>query len=138
MSAEVFDPAELATISMTPAARVHVRRQLAREGADALKLGITESGCNGYMYELSYLQDSPADARSFRFDDLTVVVDQEDWALVRGTVIDYVTEGLNSALTFKNPNATAECGCGESFSIKNPDTVGATLAVAQTRDGRSL
>ncbi|MDE0419588.1 MAG: iron-sulfur cluster assembly accessory protein [Gammaproteobacteria bacterium] len=119
MSAEIFDPAELATISMTPAAQVHVRRQLAREGADALRLGITESGCNGYMYELSYLADRPANGRSFLFDDLTVVVDDEDWALVQGTVIDYVTEGLNSALTFKNPNATAECGCGESFSITN-------------------
>lgn len=121
MSAEVFDPAELATITMTPAARVHVRRQLAREGADALRLGITESGCNGYMYELSYLADGVDDARTFRFDDVTVVVDDADWALVQGTVIDYVTEGLNSALTFKNPNATAECGCGESFSVSTAE-----------------
>ncbi len=120
MSAEVFDPADLTTITMTPAARAHVRQQLAREGAQALRLGISESGCNGYMYELSYLgEDLDAD-RSFRFDDLTVVVDDADWALVQGTVIDYVTEGLNSALRFKNPNATAECGCGESFSVTNP------------------
>ena len=117
MSAEVFDPAEMTTITLTPSARTHVRRQLAREGADALRLGITESGCNGYMYELSYLAGSLDACRSFHFDDLTVVVDDADWHLVRGTVVDYVTEGLNSALTFKNPNATAECGCGESFSV---------------------
>ncbi|MCY4059412.1 MAG: iron-sulfur cluster assembly accessory protein [Gammaproteobacteria bacterium] len=119
MSAEVFDPADLATITMTPSARAHVRRQLAREGADALRLGITESGCNGYMYELSYPDGDVLDGRSFRFDDVTVVVSDADWELVRGTIIDYVTEGLNSALKFKNPNATAECGCGESFSVTN-------------------
>lgn len=124
MNAEVFDPAMLTTISMTPAARAHVRRQLAREGAEALLLGITESGCNGYRYELSYLEAGLGgrfERRSFQFDDVTVVVDDADWALVRGTVIDYVTEGLNSALVFENPNATAECGCGESFSISTPD-----------------
>ncbi|MCY3623812.1 MAG: iron-sulfur cluster assembly accessory protein [Gammaproteobacteria bacterium] len=122
MSAEVFDPADLTTITMTPSARAHVRRQLAREDADALRLGIAESGCNGYMYELSYLDGDLLEGRSFRFDDVTVVVNDTDWELVRGTVIDYVTEGLNSALTFKNPNATAECGCGESFSVTDPDT----------------
>ena len=119
MSAEVFDPADLTTITMTPSARAHVRRQLAREGAHTLRLGITESGCNGYMYELSYLDADLLAGRSFRFDDVTVMVSDADWELVRGTVIDYVTEGLNSALTFKNPNATAECGCGESFSVNS-------------------
>ena len=117
MSAEVFDPAELTTLTMTPAARAHVRRQLVREGADALRLGIAESGCNGFMYELAYVDGDALEGRSFRFDDITVVVDDANWDLVRGTVIDYVTEGLNSALKFKNPNATAECGCGESFSV---------------------
>lgn len=117
MTAELFDPT---AIAMTPAAQAHVRRQLAKEQAVALRLGITESGCSGYMYELSYLEGDAANAHSFDFDGVTVVVDDTDWKLVQGTVIDYVTEGLNSALIFKNPNATAECGCGESFAI-NPE-----------------
>lgn len=117
LSAELFDPT---AIAMTPAAQTHVRRQLVKEQAVALKLGITESGCSGYMYELSYLEGDLEGAHEFDFDGVTVVVDDADWRLVQGTVIDYVTEGLNSALTFKNPNATAECGCGESFAI-NPE-----------------
>ena len=32
-------------------------------------------------------------------------------------VIDFASEGLGSAFQFKNPNATDECGCGESFTI---------------------
>ena len=117
LSAELFDPT---AIAMTPAAQAHVRRQLAKEQAVALKLGITESGCSGYMYELSYLEGTITSVHEFDFEGVTVVVDDDDWRLVQGTVIDYVTEGLNSALTFKNPNATAECGCGESFAI-NPE-----------------
>ena len=119
MSAELFDPT---AIGMTPAAQDHVRRQLVKEQAVALKLGITESGCSGYMYELSYLEGNLESARAFDFDGVTVVVDDADWKLVQGTVIDYVTQGLNSALTFKNPNATAECGCGESFALSSEGT----------------
>lgn len=110
-----YDPNSL---SMTPTAVRHVKRQLEREGASALMLAITESGCNGYMYELKYLDDDAADVRTFDFDGVTVLVTEEDWSIVRGTQIDYVTEGLNATLKFNNPNATGECGCGESFSVQ--------------------
>ena len=103
---------------MTPTAVRHVKRQLEREGASALRLGVTESGCNGYMYELNYLADDVADVRTFDFDGVTVLVPEDDWSMVRGTEIDYVIEGLNATLKFNNPNATGECGCGESFSVQ--------------------
>ncbi len=120
MSAQVYDPTNDAganAISMTAAAQAHVRRQLVKEGADALLLGITESGCNGYMYSLSFVAANSVGTRHFDFDGVTVFVEDQNWPLVRGTQIDYVREGLNAALTFKNPNATGECGCGESFSV---------------------
>ena len=42
--------------------------------------------------------------------------------MVDGTEIDMVTQGLNSALVFKNSNATSYCGCGESFALIDDDT----------------
>lgn len=39
-------------------------------------------------------------------------------AMINGTEIDYVKEGLNSFYKFRNPNVTGECGCGESFTVK--------------------
>ena len=116
MKPQQYDPQ---SISMTPPALAHVKKQLQNEGASALVLGITESGCNGYMYELSYVHGEVANARSFEFDDdVNVLVEETQWPLVRGTEIDYVTEGLNSMLKFNNPNADSQCGCGESFSLK--------------------
>lgn len=119
MSAEVYDPTEDEAngIAMTPAAQAHVRRQLVKEGAEALLLGIAESGCNGYMYSLEFVTGSLAGTRHFDFDGVTVFVEDANWPLVRGTEIDYVKVGLNAALAFNNPNATGECGCGESFSV---------------------
>ena len=36
---------------------------------------------------------------------------------VIGSEIDYITELGGSFLTVVNPKATAQCGCGESFSV---------------------
>lgn len=126
MNAAAFDPNTTKdAITMTAAARGHVQRQLARHGAEALELGVKSSGCNGYMYELAYRDADTAPAagdRVFEFEGVRVLVAHGNWPLVRGTEIDYVTEGLNAALKFTNPNATGECGCGESFSVPAAET----------------
>ena len=112
---ESFDPEG---ITITPRALTHVKRQLRGQNATVLVLSVKESGCNGYMYELDYARGDPANGRSFRFaENVSVFVEDQDWPYVRGTEIDYETEGLNSMLKFNNPNADAKCGCGESFSI---------------------
>ena len=49
--------------------------------------------------------------------DISIVVDPEIMTLIQGTEIDFIDEGLNQVFKFKNPNATGECGCGESFSV---------------------
>ena len=118
MSIQTFDP-KTSVITMTEAAAAHIRRQLQSTGRNALRLSVNESGCSGYMYELGYT-DSVAD------DDLVcetapgvrVYIAADVLPLVQGTEIDYVREGINASLKFKNPNAEAECGCGESFSVK--------------------
>ena len=114
-----YDPE---SITITGRALAHVKRQLRGQDATVLILGVKESGCNGYMYELDYARGDRANGRSFHFaEDVSVFVEEQDWSFVRGTQIDYETEGLNSMLKFNNPNADAKCGCGESFSIASSD-----------------
>ena len=122
MSVATFNPADAAAITATDAAVAHITRQIARSGRSCLRLGLKESGCNGYMYVLDYIDRPQADDRAFEVaEGLALYVRQDDLRLVQGTEVDLVTEGLNSSLQFKNPNATAECGCGESFSLATDD-----------------
>jgi len=115
MSVSTFEPRP---ISVTAAASAHIRRQIANSGRRYLRLGVKESGCNGYMYTLDYIDQPTAADREFHVDDaLSLYVSSADLPLVSGTEVDFVTEGLNSALKFKNPNAESHCGCGESFSV---------------------
>ena len=63
------------------------------------------------------MEESTSDDRIFPIDGVGVYVKQEHLPLVNGIEIDFVTEGVNSLFRFRNPNATAECGCGESFTV---------------------
>ena len=118
MTVATFDPQ---AISVTPQALAHLRKQIERSGRSFLRLGVKESGCNGYMYTLDYI-DTPddADRPCHVGGSVTLYVREQDLALVQGTEVDYVTEGLNSSLKFKNAHASTYCGCGESFAVAQP------------------
>jgi iron-sulfur cluster assembly accessory protein len=116
MSANQFDPNQ---IQVTDSARAHIEAQIATSGHRFLRLGVKESGCNGYMYTLDYIDEPGSDDQAFDINEhLAVYVSDDDLPLVRGTQVDYVVEGLNGSLKFKNPNAESQCGCGESFSVE--------------------
>lgn len=118
MSVATFDP-ELVEIHLTPRARAHVRAKIEAAGGAGMRLGIRESGCSGFMYEVGIVDEpQPSDA-CFDFEDgVRVFVPREHLALLAGISIDYITEGLNSTLKFDNPNAQSMCGCGESFAVE--------------------
>ncbi|MEQ8861323.1 MAG: iron-sulfur cluster assembly accessory protein [Pseudomonadales bacterium] len=119
MTVSTFDPRQTGpAVSVTAAALEHLRTQIERSGQSCLRLGVKESGCNGYMYTLDYLDAPTPDDRACEVGDgVAIYVRDDDLPLVRGTEVDYVVEGLNASLKFKNPNAATYCGCGESFAV---------------------
>ena len=117
MSVQTYVPGNESVV-MTDAAISHTRAQVAREGALGLRLAVKPSGCSGYMYVLDFVREELPGDRHFRFGgDVTLFVDGGSLAVLNGTEIDYVKEGLNSFYRFRNPNVTGECGCGESFTV---------------------
>jgi iron-sulfur cluster assembly protein len=124
-----------ANITLTPAASAHIRNQLNLTQANYLRLGVKESGCNGYMYMLDFLEAPGANDECFDFgENVQICVDAEVMAMVEGTEVDMLTEGLNSALVFKNPNATSYCGCGESFAVADEQDSGTDPSAASAVD----
>ena len=105
-------------ISLTESAAERVRNYLDSRGHGVgLRLGVTETGCSGYSYVINYAEEVTDSDVVFEDKGVTVVVDPEALALIDGTEVDFVKNGLNEAFSFKNPNVTGECGCGESFNI---------------------
>ncbi len=105
-------------ISLTSSAAERVRDYLEKRGTGVgLRLGVTQTGCSGYSYVINYADDIDADDIIFEDKGDTVVVDPEALQLIDGTEVDFVKIGLNEAFSFRNPNITGECGCGESFNV---------------------
>lgn len=117
MSVSTFDPSDPA-ITMTEAAQHHFEKALAGKEGMLVRLSTKTSGCTGYAYVLDLVsQPEPDDLVLHPGENITLAVDPGAVALVRGTQIDLVSEGVNTVVKFKNPNVVAECGCGESFSV---------------------
>ncbi len=105
-------------ITLTDSAADRVRAFLKKRGNGiGLRLGIKKTGCSGFAYVVNYADEIGTDDVVFDAADVKVIVDRQSLGIIDGTEIDYVREGLNEAFKFKNPQATSECGCGESFSI---------------------
>ena len=105
-------------ISLTDSAASRVRNYIDTRGTGVgLRLGITKTGCSGYSYVINYADDIADSDVVFEDKGVTVVVDPEALALIDGTEVDFVKNGLNEAFSFHNPNISGECGCGESFTV---------------------
>jgi iron-sulfur cluster assembly protein len=105
-------------ISLTDSAAQRVRKYLDTRGEGlGLRLGITKTGCSGYSYVINYAEELLDSDIVFEDKGVKVVVDPEALPLIDGTEVDFVKNGLNEAFSFRNPNITGECGCGESFNI---------------------
>ena len=105
-------------ISLTESAATRVRSYLqARSESIGLRLGVTKTGCSGYSYVINYAEDITDADVVFEDKGVKVVVDSEALPLIDGTEVDFVKSGLNEAFSFRNPNVTGECGCGESFNV---------------------
>ena len=105
-------------ISLTDSAAVRVRTHLEKRGTGiGLRLGVTQTGCSGYSYVINYADEIDASDVVFEDKGIKVVVDPEALQLIDGTEVDFVKNGLNEAFSFRNPNITGECGCGESFNV---------------------
>jgi iron-sulfur cluster assembly protein len=105
-------------ISLTEPAANRVRSYLDARGAGlGLRLGIRKTGCNGFAYVINYADRIEDTDVVFEQRGIKVIVDPKSLALIDGTEVDFVKEGLNEAFRFRNPNVTGECGCGESFSV---------------------
>ena len=105
-------------IELTPTASARMRDFLAKDpAAPGIRFGIKRTGCSGFGYTVALASEVTGDDKVFEVDGIKLVVDAKALPFVEGTRIDYAREGLNAAFVFHNPNATGECGCGESFTV---------------------
>jgi len=109
-------------ITITDAAVAHIQKMLAAEKESSIfRLAVKKSGCSGYRYDPQIVPKPEADDVEVSLGDWVVYVQADTEAFFDGLTIDLIHKFLGHQLTFINPNAEDECGCGESFALKDPE-----------------
>lgn len=106
-------------VTLTTSALDEIKRLMQEEGFDksqSLRIGVKGGGCSGMTYVLGFDARTEKDD-SFEIEGIDVVMEKSHGIYLAGMEIDW-QGGLNSrGFTFKNPNASATCGCGTSFAV---------------------
>lgn len=117
MTVETFVPNNK-LVTMSDSAIKHFESKLQHYPGEFIRLSTKVSGCTGYAYVLDRVAQPKDSDEIIRFsDNLSLAVAKEAQELVRNTEIDYVLEGVNGVIKYRNPNVVDECGCGESFNV---------------------
>jgi iron-sulfur cluster insertion protein len=84
--------------------------------AQALRVAVEGGGCSGFQYDIR-LDDAAGDDLVLEKDGQRVLVDAISLPFLQNAVIDFSEELIGARFVIQNPNATASCGCGTSFSV---------------------
>jgi iron-sulfur cluster insertion protein len=106
------------SLSDAAAAQINALRQ--KEGNPALRfrVSVKGGGCSGFQYEFLLDEKAPGPQDAvFENHGAQVVVDDISLNVIKGAMLDYTEDLAQAGFAIKNPNATAKCGCGNSFSV---------------------
>jgi iron-sulfur cluster assembly accessory protein len=82
------------------------------------RVAIKGGGCSGFQYVFDFDAAPPSDTDTvIKKNGATVIIDDISLSMLAGSVLDYVETLGSAGFEIKNPNATAGCGCGSSFSV---------------------
>ena len=106
------------SVTVSEAAAKRVAAILSSEpDMGALRVSVEGGGCSGFSYKFDLVETSTDDDIVIERDGTKVVIDPVSIMYMEGSEIDFVDNLLGQSFQINNPNATASCGCGTSFSL---------------------
>ena len=82
-----------------------------------LRIEIKKGGCSGMTYDVVHAKSFNEQDEVIKKDGVTFVIDPSAILFIIGSTIDWKEDKFKRGFSFENPNETARCGRGESFSI---------------------
>lgn len=112
------ETAEALPVAVSARAVAKIAKILAKEPAGSmLRVAVNGGGCSGFQYDFSITGDQDADDLVIEKGGIKVLIDEVSLDFLKGAEIDFADELIGAAFKINNPNATASCGCGTSFSV---------------------
>ncbi|MEG9884535.1 MAG: iron-sulfur cluster insertion protein ErpA [Hyphomicrobiales bacterium] len=113
------DDGNRSCVSVTDRAAQQIAHILNESSAKGrmLRVSVLGGGCSGFQYGFDIETGQCDGDLVIEKNGASVVIDELSLAYLKGSEIDFVDELIGASFKIKNPNATASCGCGTSFSI---------------------
>ena len=106
------------TVTLSARAAKRIAEILAGEApATHVRLSVNGGGCSGFQYEFGLDTQKHDDDVVIARDGSSILIDTMSLEFLGGSEIDFTDDLIGAAFKVKNPNATASCGCGTSFSV---------------------
>ena len=106
-----------ASITISARAAQRIVEILKAEDASLLRVSVEGGGCSGFQYKFDLIKEGEPDDLLIERDGARVVVDPVSLDFVKGAELDFVDDLIGASFKMKNPNVTASCGCGTSFTL---------------------
>ena len=114
----ISDPYMTDSVQLTENAARRITEIVAEEPEKKLlRVSVEGGGCSGFQYKFDLVSAPENDDTVLERDGAKVLIDPVSLNFLSGSEIDYVDELIGASFQIRNPNATASCGCGTSFSI---------------------
>jgi len=106
-------------MSLTDAAAARVKEIIANTDKPiaGLRVGVKNGGCAGMSYTMEFAEDVTPLDEVIEDKGVKVLIDPKAVLFLLGSEMDFKVDRLSSTFTFRNPNETSACGCGESVAI---------------------
>jgi iron-sulfur cluster assembly accessory protein len=109
---------QMAAVSVSERAARQIGQILTAEPPGTmLRVSVEGGGCSGFQYRFDMEQTPAPDDLVISRDGATVLIDPISLRYLEGAEIDFVEDLIGASFKIANPNATAACGCGTSFSV---------------------
>jgi len=106
------------SITVSDAAAVRIKEIIASEPEGTMfRMSVSGGGCSGFQYNFEFVQDQNEDDMVLEKGGIKVLVDSISQMYLTDSELDFSDDLIGAAFKVNNPNATASCGCGTSFSI---------------------
>ena len=91
--------------------------QKQEESNKYLRISVEGGGCGGFQYNYYFVKTQNTDDIVVTINNVSVVIDETSQDFLNKCELDYVRELGNEYFNITNPNASSNCGCGNSFSV---------------------
>ena len=100
-------------LEFTDRAKNQIEKITKTEDKKFFRIAVQGGGCSGFKYSFSF--DDKIEKEDVLFNK--AIIDKQSLEIIAGSTVDFKKEMIGESFSIDNPNASALCGCGLSFSV---------------------